>query len=180
MLKFTVCQAVAATLNPKAHYQTASCSLKASALGGPRKRSAFGGRPSETLRPRGPWRPVEAPAAAAGPLFYSKVQRKVGMRQPETRKAIKLGGCLRKQGVGRINQHTNSLGLLGTRDVPSPDMPPPPSPTPLGVSGRHLYMLAPAAAQQDALNKPIKPTYHYVPASPSWLLHLFTPGTFRV
>ena len=29
-------------------------------------------------------------------------------RQPETRKGIKLGGCLRKQWVGRINQHTKS------------------------------------------------------------------------
>ena len=29
-------------------------------------------------------------------------------RQPETRKGTKLGGCLRKQGVGRINQHTKS------------------------------------------------------------------------
>ena len=29
-------------------------------------------------------------------------------RQPETRKGIKLGGCLREQGVGRINQHTKS------------------------------------------------------------------------
>ena len=29
-------------------------------------------------------------------------------RQPETRKGIKLGGCLRKQGVGKRNQHTSS------------------------------------------------------------------------
>ena len=29
-------------------------------------------------------------------------------RQPETRKGIKLGGCLRKQGVGERNQHTSS------------------------------------------------------------------------
>ena len=29
-------------------------------------------------------------------------------RQPETRKGKKLGGCLRKQGVGVINQHTKS------------------------------------------------------------------------
>ena len=29
-------------------------------------------------------------------------------RQPETQKGIKLGGCLRKQGVGRINRHTSS------------------------------------------------------------------------
>ena len=28
-------------------------------------------------------------------------------RQPETRKGIKLGGCLRKQGVGKRNQHTS-------------------------------------------------------------------------
>ena len=29
-------------------------------------------------------------------------------REPETRKGIKLGGCLRKQGVGKRNQHTSS------------------------------------------------------------------------
>ena len=29
-------------------------------------------------------------------------------RQPETRKGVKLGGCLRKQGVGKRNQHTSS------------------------------------------------------------------------
>ena len=29
-------------------------------------------------------------------------------RQPETRQGIKLGGCLRQQGVGKRNQHTSS------------------------------------------------------------------------
>ena len=82
-------------------------------------------------------------------LFKSLEKRGKLGRQPETRKRTKLRGCLRKQGMGR-QTYTPTLGLLGTRDVPSPDMPPPP--TLLGVSGRHFYMLPPAAAQQETLN----------------------------
>ena len=49
-------------------------------------------------------------APCGGPIVLFKSLGKSGNlgRQPETRKGIKLGGCLRKQGVGRINQHTNS------------------------------------------------------------------------
>ena len=57
-------------------------------------------------------------------------------RQPETRKGIKLGGCLRKQGVGKRNQHTSFWFVareMRRRMICRP-------PTPLGVSGRHIYM----------------------------------------
>ena len=99
----------------------------------------FGG-PSEVLG--GPCR-----APAADHFFFKTLEKSGNLgHQPEPRKGIKLGACLPKQGVGRINQHA-TFGLLGRRDVPSPDMPPPPH-----VLGHHFYMLPPAAAQQDVLN----------------------------
>ena len=54
-------------------------------------------------------------------------------RQPETRKGIKLGGCLRKQGVGRLNRHTSSW-FVGHERCAKIGRPP----TPLGVSGRNF------------------------------------------
>ena len=55
-------------------------------------------------------------------------------RQPETRKGIKLGGCLRKQGVGERNQFLVCCAReMRRRMICRP-------PTPLGVSGRHIYM----------------------------------------
>ena len=89
-----------------------------------------------------------------GMLSCSKQQTSSGRsgnlgRLPETRKGIKLGGCLRKQGVGRFKPTHHVLVCLtrekGRRKKCRP-------PTPLGVSGRHFYMLPPAAARRDALN----------------------------
>ena len=103
--------------------------------------------PSEALRSS--WRPL-----AAGPLFYSKSLEKTWNlgRQPATRKGKKLGGCLRKQGVGRINQQTNSWFVGHERCAVAIYA----APTPPDVSGRHFYMLPPAAGQQDALNPKLK------------------------
>ena len=58
-------------------------------------------------------------------------------RQPETRKGIKLGGCLRKQGWER-ETNTPVLGLLRTRDAPSHDMPPPHTPGCVGAPYLHV------------------------------------------
>ena len=82
----------------------------------------------------GGWRLLEAP-----PIVLFKILQESGNlgRQLENRKRIKLGGCLRKQGVGRINQHTNSwfvghercaLARYAARQICR-------SPTGLGVSG---------------------------------------------
>ena len=68
------------------------------AFGNPQRPS----RPSEAVSLR---RPLEAPCGR--PIVSFKSLEKSGS-QPKTRKGIKLGGCLRKQGVGRTNQHTNS------------------------------------------------------------------------
>ena len=59
--------------------------------------------------------------------------------QPETRKGIRLGGCLRKQGVGRIKQHTNSWFVGHERcDLPSQEMPPPQTPDCVGAPFLHV------------------------------------------
>ena len=53
------------------------------------------------------------------------------------RKGIKLGGCLRKQGVGKYT-NTPTLGLLGTKDVPSQDMPLPHTSERVGAPFLHV------------------------------------------
>ena len=114
-------------------------------------------RPPEALQaPGGPRRPLKAPggqgsgskegSSVAGPLFMKEEwEFRASAGNP---KGIKLGGCLRKQGVGRINQHTSSW-FVGHEGAPSHDMPPP---TILGVSRRHFYIPPPAAALRDALH----------------------------
>ena len=86
-------------------------------------------------------RNLPPPPGLISPLWAPRGLKKGGnpVRQPKTRKGRKMGECLLQQEVGR----------MGTSDVPSQDMPPP---TPLCVSGRHFYILLPAAAQQDTLN----------------------------
>ena len=49
-----------------------------------------------------------APPEAGHFLFESSEKSGNLGHQPETRKGIKMAGCLRKQRVGRINKHTNS------------------------------------------------------------------------
>ena len=99
---------------------------------GPRRLSeAQGLGPGEARRLAGFGDPCRASEVlgggpACGVVLFKNLEKSGNLgRQPETRKGIKLGGCLRKQGVGKMNQ---TLGLLGTEDVPSQDMPPPPHP----------------------------------------------------
>ena len=67
---------------------------------------------------------------------------------PQNPKGRKLGGCLSKQWVGRINQHTNSWFVGHERCAVARYAAPP---TSLGVLRRHFYMLLPSA-HQHALN----------------------------
>ena len=69
-------------------------------------------------------------------------------RQPETRKGIKLGGCLRKQGVGKRNQHTSSW-FVAHEDAPSHDMPPPHTPGCVGAPYLHVTFSRRAARRPE-------------------------------
>ena len=67
-------------------------------------------------------------------------------RQPETRKGVKLGGCLRKQGVGKIKP-THQLLVCWAERCAVARHAAPPHPWVCRV-----YILPPAAAGRDALN----------------------------
>ena len=67
-----------------------------------------------TNKPPKPWKPPEALRGSRSRSRPDPDQSQADKggsgnlgRQPETRKGIKLGGCLRKQGVGKRNQHTS-------------------------------------------------------------------------
>ena len=65
-------------------------------------------KPGSAPRKRGHQRPPKAPQRPRRPPDGFGAPKATIGRQPETRKGIKLGGCLRKQGVGKRNQHTSS------------------------------------------------------------------------
>ena len=128
----------------------------------PSKRSevseqAEGRRPGGFRRSR---RPPEAPGGPRRPGKRDHAGSKPGRKgewefralAPETPKGIKLGGCLRKQGVGKRKPTHPVLGLLGTRKSAVARHAAPPHP--LNVSGRPFPTCDPSARRAARRPKP--------------------------
>ena len=93
-------------------------------------------RLSEALEVLGSPRRRRFEAPCSRPIVFKILEKSGNLWcQPDSRKGIKLGGCLHKQGVERINQHTNSWFGGHERCAVARYAAPP---IPLGVSGCHF------------------------------------------